>query len=129
VGDPLGAAPARIELGVSTCDALLMGSDDKEEFEDGIVLGLRVRATRAIRWEWGPSGGVDSGILGLWNADDVITREAGFDGDLAPGFQDLQGHVVLACSTGDGVFPCVLGYDDAHEEREEPVAARRRTRA
>jgi hypothetical protein len=111
VGDPFGSSPARIEVGVSACDAFIMGSDE-EASEDGVVLGLRMRTTPAVRWGWGPGVGVDSGVLGVWNADDPATEEGAPKGALGPGFERLRGRVVLASETGDGGFPCVLGHDE-----------------
>ncbi len=113
-GDPLGGAGQRIEIGVLACDAFLMASDDEDECPDGVVLGLRARPTVAVRWDWGPGGGVDSGVFGLWSAGDEATEDAVAHGSFAPGFVRLKGRVVLASSTGDGVLPCIVGYDDAN---------------
>jgi hypothetical protein len=112
VGDPITEAPA-IALGVPSCDVFLWSFEDGDE--DDAVIAVRVRKTLAVRWQDAPSGGVDSGVFGVWDESSLRDEAAALPEGTLAGAERIQGRVVFAISTGDGCFDCVAGYDEAGE--------------
>jgi hypothetical protein len=112
VGDPITDAPI-IPLGVASCDIFLWAFGDEDE--DDAVIAVRVRKTVAVRWTDAPSGGVDSGVFGIWDASALRDENAALPEGTLCGVERIQGRIVFALSTGDGCFDCVAGYDEAGE--------------
>ncbi|MBS2033014.1 MAG: hypothetical protein JST54_34395 [Deltaproteobacteria bacterium] len=109
VGDAITGSSGDLKLGVTRC---LVGADDLGEEP---VIIARARETPVVRWEHAPSGGVDSGVFGIWDsAEDPSDAQLPVDGD-HHGFEKLLGRMVYALDTGDGVFSCVTGHDAAGE--------------
>lgn len=111
IGDPMTDFGGRVVLGVDRVSIFLL---DVGSGEDTAAIVVRVRPSVAVRWEIGPSGGVDSGVFGVWDADDEKTGGAG-ETDVLPGACVLGGRRIFALETGDGGFPCVIGRDEQGE--------------
>lgn len=110
IGDPMTDFGGRVVLGVDHVSIFLL---DVGSGEDTAAIVVRVRPSVAVRWEIGPSGGVDSGVFGVWDADSA--RTGGRETDVFPGACVLGGRRVFVLETGDGGFPCVLGRDEQGE--------------
>lgn len=108
IGDPLTDGGGRVELGVPRVSVFLL---DVGFGEASAAIVVRVRVSVATRWELGPSGGVDSGVFGVWDAGSPMT-DAVCPEDVLPGACELGGRRVFALETGDGGFPCVIGRDE-----------------
>jgi hypothetical protein len=113
VGDPVTNSLGRIDVGVEACTAWLDEMDDDDE---RVVIVARVRSTAAVRWEARGTGGVDAGLFGLWDANTRSSDDA-TSADVASvvGSAIIGGRHVFAIATGDGVFPCVVGFDRAND--------------
>ncbi len=108
IGDPLTDNGGRVALGVDSVSAFLL---DVGFGEQNTSIVVRARPTIAVRWEIGPAGGVDSGVLGVWDADARMT-DPDHTGDDHVGACDIGGRRVFALDTGDGGFPSVVGFDE-----------------
>lgn len=111
VGDPVTDQGGRVELGVTSAAMFVL---DVGVGEDTEAIVIRARPTVAVRWELGAIGGVDSGVFGVWDADTRMTGSGG-KADLGGGAGWIRGRRVFALQTGDGGFPCVVGFDDKGE--------------
>lgn len=107
VGDPWTSGAGRVELDVTTASMFLL---DVGFGDDNAAIVVRARPSVAVRWELGQTGGVDSGVFAVWDADARTTEDADHVGAC-----EIGGRRVFALQTGDGVSPCVVGYDDAGE--------------
>jgi hypothetical protein len=113
VGDALTDFGGRVEVGVTQVFAFLL---DVGHEEDNLCIVVRVRPTVAVHWELGLVGGVDSGVLGVWDADTRMTDSADTHEDedhVGAGW--VGGRRVFTLRTGDGGFPCVVGRDEKGE--------------
>jgi hypothetical protein len=111
VGDPWADFAGRVELGVASVAMFFL---DVGFGEDNVAIVVRARQSVAVRWELGASGGVDSGVFGVWDADARMT-DSDDPGDDPVGACVIGGRRVFALETGDGGFPCVVGFDEKGE--------------
>lgn len=110
IGDPWTEGAGRVELGVDRVSIFLL---DVGFGDDRAAIVVRVRPSVAVRWEIGASGGVDTGVFAVWDADSRRTGDA--PTEVSPGACELGGRRVFALETGDGGFPCVIGRDERGE--------------
>lgn len=119
IGDPVTDQGGRVELGVASA-AMFVTSVGFGEDEDNAAIVVRARPTVAVRWELGATGGVDSGTFGVWDADARTTDggppvDGGTPAEGNLGGRVIDGRRVFTLQTGDGFFPCVVGFDDRGE--------------
>lgn len=112
VGDPLTSHAGRVEIGVASASIFMV---DVGFGEDNAAIAIRVRPSVAVRWELGKSGGVDSGVFGVWDGDAAMTTDARTPGDTLVGACWIGGRQVFALETGDGGICCVVGFDEKGE--------------
>ncbi len=106
VGDVITGTSGDLPLGVTRCLV------DMDEIGEHPVIVLRARESAVVRWEHAPSGGVDSGVFGVWDAEQHPADVPLPDGAGYHGLEQVLGRSVFALETGDGGYACVSGHDE-----------------
>lgn len=117
IGDPLTSSKGTLDVGRTEVAAWLDGIGDSD---DGAVIVVRVRDTKVTRWIVCATGGVNSGVFGIWDAAQPAREHESKGandtrGVSAWGACMLQGRFTIALEPGDGHFAAVAGIDSDGE--------------